>query len=941
MSDVSAISTSKPGISSLHALLRRAAVDTRRTNRRAEVYSLAWRWLAILAGLFVLDLVVTLPAWCRWIGLIGQATFLVYGIAAIVKSNRTAGSGDEWAARVIEARHPEIDNALIHAVQFERSRGALPPEQEALIERELTRAAAAASALPAREAAGSPGERAALKRMAGFLCAWAFVGLTFSGGFMAVMPRLFLPWLDEITPPYSPTHFDVRPQGATVRYDDSLGISVKTSGATPENMALMTKAGSGSWHRIALQSESGNLYSVKLDGLREETSYYVQGSTGRSALYHITVTRPPVVTGTLVTYTFPAYTRRNPLTQPLTAEGVHGLPGTQVKLTMTCNRVLKAGTIDIRNAEGKDNQMPVSVTSATPTQAIAAFTINRPGDYRVALTAEDEQNSPDAAHAKIKLDHDDRPTIWFTTPGQDMIVTADMNVPIHMKSADDVAVQRIEFHRHLNSDVDVVKVMPSAPPAAEVEQDQAIDLKACGAQAGDTIAYFATAFDNAPGTPNIGETEVYTLKVVTPEEFQKALLEQRQISDLAQESKDIGEALKSLAEQQKEVAKKLEDLAGKMKANPSDQALKARYSSAQQQQKDLQKQASDMAKQLDAYSKSPAATPLEKSIKSKIAQIAAQLGAVSAGSMSGAQSSNPTAASSAARKAAAQLGGLSREMEQQIQKALDNLAQVLPLFDDINRFKELLAEQRQLDQKAQSFKLAQSLSSDDKSRMDLLADTQSRISRALAKLQRDFIEHAAACEQNFPKAAASARAIAAEIDSREIISLMDSGRDKFRQLDGPAGYDSEHNALLQMEAMIQKCEGGQGQAGMQSELDISLKECLGQVGLGQSLSQYGMPSNSSGADSGGGVGGQNGAAHRGGKAYVPSVTSSAGTSGTKKMHHANHSEPVQDSLSVSQNERVKPVSQLPNKAAGYGPNGYPVEYRKMIQDYYKSVAEKQ
>src|SRR5262249_10151061 len=149
-----------------------------------------------------------------------------------------------------------------------------------------------------------------LQRLALLLVLWAAVGLLFSGGFMAILPRLFLPWMDEVTPPYSPTRFEVRPPGATVRYDDSPTISVTVSGRHPENMALMTQSQGKDWHRVALDVDDAGTYSIQLTSLRDDTWFYVQGSTGRSARYRIVVTRPPTVTGLHVTYTYPAYTAR-------------------------------------------------------------------------------------------------------------------------------------------------------------------------------------------------------------------------------------------------------------------------------------------------------------------------------------------------------------------------------------------------------------------------------------------------------------------------------------------------------------------------------------------------------------------------------------------------------------------------------------------------------
>src|SRR6185369_3126038 len=101
--------------------LTQTAATVQRTTRRAGAYQLAFQWLLVFAALFLLDLLFGLAAWLRWIALIGQAVFAVIGVRRVIR-RRTSGA-EEWAARVVEQRHPELDNALINAVQFQRALG--------------------------------------------------------------------------------------------------------------------------------------------------------------------------------------------------------------------------------------------------------------------------------------------------------------------------------------------------------------------------------------------------------------------------------------------------------------------------------------------------------------------------------------------------------------------------------------------------------------------------------------------------------------------------------------------------------------------------------------------------------------------------------------------------------------------------------------------------
>jgi tetratricopeptide (TPR) repeat protein len=932
------------GLPQLKRALRRTAKELRGTTARAAWYGLIWRWLAVVAVLFLLDLLFGLPVWLRWCALIGQAVFLVMGAGAALLRRGRLRVADEWAARVVEERHPELDNALINAIQFQRAVSGVEPSQAGLMRRELQRAEQNAAVLRADDSVDRAGEQTALRRMAALLAAWSVAAIVFSGVFMAVLPRLFLPWLDNVTPPYSPTHFDVRPAGATVRYGDSLTVTVRISGRMPENIALMTQSQGKDLHRIAMNSDAQDTYSARLDSLKDDTLYYVQGSTGRSARYRIVITRPPVVRSLRATYTYPTYTARPPATETINQTGLHGLAGTGAVLTVVSNRDLAGGELMVKTTEGATQRIPLQLDAKSPLAAAAHLTLSRPGEFRLALTATDGQVNPDAAHGKITIEKDQRPSVWFTFPAQDLMVTPDMKVPLRLQAEDDNGIEHVEVHRIINDLSDSPREFPSAPIVRKVGATLEMNMADLGVRAGDQITYHAAAYDNAPGKPNIGESQSYTIKVVSAEEFAKALREERNAADLGQETRDIAGSLKELAEQQEQLAQELERLQREQAKHPNDPGLQQQLAQARKAQKNLQQQAQKMAQSLKDYSQSPSGTDLERALKRKLAQIAQQMSATAQSAMQQAQSGMPGQAAANARAAARQLAKMNSQMAAQIQAAIEHLAEVLPLFNDLDRFMALLDQQGQLVLKARQFEQGMKMTAAEKARMDMLTNEQSRIAHELSQLQQDLVQHAAACEEHFPKAAASARKIAAEIGTRQIPQLMEAARDSFRQWDGPSGFESAQHALEQMQAMVGECHGGQGQAS--GELDIALSRSLGQRGLGSSLGQFSMNMGNNGAGMGmgglmAGMTGQQGqgSAMRGPRPFTPSMQSLDGTGGEKRMQHANHIAGAPAGLSPKEVEVVKSTAANPRKAGDRDGSSYPPEYRKLVSEYFKSVAE--
>lgn len=925
------------------------AAGVRQTTSREALFQLAWRWLALVGALFVLDLLFGLPVWLRWVGLVGQGAFVVAYLVRFAARPVRGPVSPERAARLVEERHPEVDNALINAVQFERTVDNAAPEQASLMRREMERGEGAAAAMPLEDAVDRSGERRAVRLFLILVAGWVLLTVVFPSGVFAVMPRLFAPWMDDLTPPFSLTKYDIRPPGATVKYGDNLNVAIEVSGPIPESLALMTRTGNSEWRQIHLDSGEPSKYSANLSDLREDTWYFVAGGGSRSARYRVHVVRPPVLVGMKATYTYPAYTRMPQSTESVAEAGIHALAHSKVSLEVVSNRPLQGGSITL-NVEGQTQQIEVKPDAKDSTHGRAEFALERPGTFTVGLVADDGQVNPEAGKGKLILDKDQRPTVWIDYPGQDLMVTPDMRVPIQIEAEDDHGVARVDVHRVVNELGDSPRRRDIAQPEPKVQDRLVMDLEDLGVRPGDTITYYAVAYDNEPGTPNYGESGSFTLKVVTSEEYQQALKQQREAADLSRETKDIVSAAQDLADRQEQLAQEMERLQREMARNPNAPGLKEKMAQARKDQKALQEETRKTAQQLQDYANSPAATELEKALKKKLAEMAQAMAKAANGPMQAAQSDNPQQAAAASREAAKQMGAINKQMQAQIAKAIEHLEKILPLFADLERFKELTDLQGQLVLKAREFQQKAATDPVAKQRLEQLASAQNQIQQALKQLVEDLRQHADDAQANFPKAARTARKIADEIGQRQIPDMMQEGQDRVRQWDGPGAFVKAEAAFRQMHAMIKECEGGQGSC--QGELDIALSKALGQSGLGNSLAQLGQGMGmGNGTGQGGmglgmggnqmGPGGQRGGgfAMKGAKAYTPSFQSMHGSGGGKKERKQNQIAGQPAALSPGDVEIVKNPAVKPLKAGDQDANRYPAEYRKLISKYFESVAE--
>lgn len=940
----------------LRFALQQTAKDIHRSSVRERAFKLGSWFLVLIAAYFVLDLLFGLSAELRWVifgGIVGFAAWSTYDL---LRRHFRVRIEEQEAARAIEVTHPELDNALIHAVQFEDRVAGAKDVQASLMGREIERAQAAATRLSVTDVIDRRQERRALQFLAAGLAAWAAVAVAFSGAFFTVMPRLFAPWLDDVTPAFSLTKIAVNPGGATVTYGGALALTVSVTGPVPENLVMSTRSGNGPWRDSALESTEPGKYTFVLDSLRDDTWYCVTGGGTRSGRYLAKILLPPKAGKVTATYTFPKYTDRKPTTEPLNDQGLHGLRGTHALVKVESNRGLKGGELFTELEDGTTAHYALRVDPQNPAAASADVPITGNGKFRIALTASDDQTNLNAREGKIVLEHDQHPTVWFNEPAQEILVTPTMKVAIGVEAEDDTGIQRVSLHRVINNIADSPADVYSGSAIKRLGQRAVMDLADLGVRPGDEITYYADAYDNDPSQPNYAETEPYKMKVVSEEEYIKSLKGQSDSARLSREMKDVMDAVSSLADQQEELAKKLEKIQQELAKNPSDPGLQKQLKDAQKEQSKLQEKAKSLAEELKEYSKTPAGSDLEKALKKKVGEMAEQVQQAANGPMKQAQSSNAPQAAQSARQAAEALKKSKETGEKQVSKSIDNFDKVAPLFADAERFKELLNRQGQLVLAAKQYQDQDANDPESKSKLDHIAAEQESIKNDLQQLQADFRQHAAEAKEDFPKAAASALKIADEIDRRAILPTMTSADSSFSKHQGQNGYRDAQEAFNQMKAMMGQCNGGQGQC--EGELDVKLSESLSQSGLGKSLSQcmgsgqgrgqgrgagsgagQGIGNGSGGMQSGGSGTSPGGSTTSSAQAYVMSTKSIRGQAGSKKAN-ANGRAPGQPANIAPDNvEVLGSAATVRPKAGDSATKGYPVEYRKLVKDYFVAVAK--
>ena len=262
-------------------------LQTHRTAlRRAAIFTTAWQMLAALLCFGLLDVLLPLPNVLR--GLFWPVLLLVLARRARREKNAPP---EAFVARAVESRRPELDNALIHAVQFGAILTAAPEHPAAaLMRREIERAERDMSELPDTIVTAATPVHRERSRLFAVLAVLLLSFILFPRACRFEIPRLFLFWQDN--PPFTRTDFQVTPPGAKLLAGDSLTITVRVSGLLPDHLELVSETNGEPPQILPLTAEDTAVYTGRLTNLTRDTSFYMRGNTGRSRRYAIRIALP-------------------------------------------------------------------------------------------------------------------------------------------------------------------------------------------------------------------------------------------------------------------------------------------------------------------------------------------------------------------------------------------------------------------------------------------------------------------------------------------------------------------------------------------------------------------------------------------------------------------------------------------------------------------------
>ncbi|MYC09873.1 MAG: hypothetical protein F4X59_07040 [Holophagales bacterium] len=375
-------------------------------------------------------------------------------------------------------------------------------------------------------------ERGALQRFSAALAGVASAGMVavlLSPAFLQHGAMLlFTPWRAAAAD--NPYRLVVAPGNVTVARGSDQLISAAVLGFDPDRVEVglrpLDAAGNpdGEWQQwpmnrvgdgfeLAEPGEDGDLmiggepatHDFIALNLRADTDYYVDASGVRSPIYRIRVKDLPYVDRIDLLYRFPGYSG---LSDQTVEDGgdIAVLKGTQVRFSILPIFEVDAGRLLVEGDEPRD-------LNVEGERLVAAYTVDESTYYRIELM-DDEGRWHRASAEYMVTALEDQPTIVrFLAPGRDVKVSMIDEVFAEVEAEDDYGVRRLNIRYAVNGGEETeVSLFDSASSSMKkVSAGHTLFLEEMDLQVGDSISYFAEAWDRSHAEPTI--SDIYFLEI--------------------------------------------------------------------------------------------------------------------------------------------------------------------------------------------------------------------------------------------------------------------------------------------------------------------------------------------------------------------------------------------------------------------------------------------
>ena len=767
------------------------------------------------------------------------------------------------------------------------------------------------------------------------------------------MNRFFNPFGDQ--PAYSQYAFDITTDKTEVLYGEDLEIEATVSGPNVEQLELVLVPPEAARTKNLVNTEPLDVlpmfpdpdggWHASIANIKEPFDFYLRLRKARSVAYPVTVITVPEIQNVEVEIVAPLYTGLSVYRGKVPANGIEGLPGTEVRMTVSSNRPLSGGEL---NYVTDDVVEPTPFSVATdPHQVLASFVITETGRVEIQVTDEANQPSTESYSVPIRRLTDHSPMVRMMQPKATSFATPTAVLPIAVAAEDDYGLRSCQLYRSLNNsrflptDLEVPEGSPRRLHASTM-----LPLAEYQLQPGDEIKLFARVEDNDPNGPDapIGkgaESDVVTVRIISQADFDRVKQQRDGMKEMMNRHQQAQRRMESLADKMQKLAEKLEN-------EPPDSEL------AEQLRKEMQDLAEQMKKEAEAIKRlgeKPLPLDMDKELSPQMKKMAEQLQKMAEQMQKMAQQPNATN-KEAAEEMKKQLEQLKKEQQQHQQEAMEplrHMEKILPLKQAENEFTQLVQRQRELADRLQNMR-DQNAEDDPamKARMRELEEEQHRVREQLDDLLDRIEEHADGLpdDPDLDELRNTALEFAQAVRESQAGTEMADAEGALTDFNGTKSHDHAESAAQILEGFLAKCQGmGKACKGGLPKFGPSLAQAMENTmeQLAPGMKPGMNPGNKQGIGMGAGAGG--------GNSSQRSTMQNVGMYGGEPQF-----DPTNTTMGESESDNIGGVFTDPfakegnsggsgftasqtNPAFGGADWGVPIQYRRQAGRYLQGLAE--
>lgn len=475
--------------------------------------------IAILFSGIIIDLLMPLPVIAREIllvGIIGAFGYLAYRF--VLKPVRKKLTEHDVALH-IEQHHPDLEDRLVSSMQFGDQEQA-DEISSFMINRLVSDTAARTQDIDFKKTISK-------KKLQDY---WGIALIAVSITLLCVFlfptqlhqafSRILSPW--ERTEHVLATKFMVNPGNTRILSGQNQIIAARVSGKFVRDVSIYYKQGEAEWKNVEMiPAEERRTFNYELFNITQATQYYVAGGNAQSETYIINVYEMPRITAIDVSYTYPEYTKLQPVVQEGTGD-IMAVVGTIAQVRAMTNKGIAEATLTVEDKEWltkvelltKVEPKPMAITDGrTLTHEL---TVLENAKYTINLICVDGFNNQEPIEYTITAIKDEAPKVVIKKPGRDIKATKIEEVQIIAEATDDFGVANITLKYAVGSEKerDAAMKLSATDDSKKVSSEYMFYLEELAIEPGNVITYHAEAYDNnTRNGPSKGVSEIYFIEI--------------------------------------------------------------------------------------------------------------------------------------------------------------------------------------------------------------------------------------------------------------------------------------------------------------------------------------------------------------------------------------------------------------------------------------------